>query len=477
MKVSMALLIFLPLACVAFALIQTGGFHIYAGWRRRSSRVAYEDAWEHLESPVRKSIPHQERLALLAAILPGHSTAIYAETSDASLRTVHHARRPALLHGSLLAECARVLEQKDELLHWTRSLRTLEMSSGIFRNRFRSAHPKSNFPAFRRIQRGLWPWRPDRASLYLVRFEPTDKQQLWAAGFFDERTYVPPGHVFEERLRKFFATPESKENRLDRVAPAGPTPKTSAVATTAGDQNRDANLARIIHDVRLPLTRLFAMVENLQDRIRSRPAHDKQDEKDQNDAPELEQAFARITRQLHTMESFTYDILNLETDGNADRDQKISVVDLAKHLHQIVDAHLDLIQRKRIEVVWHAPENGPSVLANPMALDRILFNLLTNSFQFCSSPGKIHLALKMRPRHTLLDIEDSGPGLVSQENTFELSRRNIGRGGSGWGIGLASARDLSCRLGGRLFPAHPRHGKGARFLLVLPGIPGHIGER
>jgi hypothetical protein len=105
---------------------------------------------------------------------------------------------------------------------------------------------------------------------------------------------------------------------------------------------------------------------------------------------------------------------------------------------------------------------------NRTAVDRVLFNLIANSVQFCSNPGQIHLKVSTRIRHIIVDLEDSGPGLTSQEYTFELSRQNIGRAGSGWGIGLASARDLSSNLGGRLITAPARHGRGARFLLVLP---------
>ena len=247
--------------------------------------------------------------------------------------------------------------------------------------------------------------------------------------------------------------------------------------------DRDAQLSRVIHDVRLPLTRLFAMLDNLQDRVRGRLPRDSE----ATGENEIERGFARIARQLRTMESFTYDILNVESGGTVDRDGEAIALNVAERVRQIVDAHLDLIQRKRITVLYDFPalndagsddlDSELSIRAQSMALDRILFNLLTNSFQFCSSPGQIHLGLARRGRHLLLDIEDSGPGLVSQENAFELSRRNIGRGGSGWGIGLASARDLSRRLGGRLVAARPRHGKGARFLLVLPGVPVQSGKR
>lgn len=462
MKVSMqstaTLLVFFPLICVSLGVLQNATFRFYVRWRRRASQRALAADFENLAWNAPAMNGDAERLACMAAILPGHSTAMFVESeADQSLRAIHYGRRAAPIEADHRRHSREILEHKNELHEWTRALRSSDLSSGIVRDMFA---PSS-------VRRFVWPWRSLRSSMYLVRVERSSDATLWAAGFFDEQTYVPPGHVFEDRLRKYFSASRDGSEQRARQPARNAGPDQFAVIANAGpDDPRDANLSRMIHDVRLPLARLFAMLENLQDRTKLRGPDD-----------ELDRSFARIARQLRTMESFTYDILNLETGGNAELDKNTARFGFAERILPIVDAHLDLIQRKRITVVRNFPEPDPIIQANQIALDRILFNLLTNSFQFCSSPGTIYLSIETRPRHVLLDIEDSGPGLVSQENTFELSRRNIGRGGSGWGIGLASAGDLSRRLGGRLVPARPRHGKGARFLLVLPGIPGQTGYR
>ncbi|MEQ9364832.1 MAG: HAMP domain-containing sensor histidine kinase [Leptospirales bacterium] len=464
----MTLLIFLPLTAVALALLQQGAYRTYSGWRRRESRRTYENALRRLDATLSETVDEPERLAHAAAILPGHATAVYSADPDLSLRVLHRAQRPTPSGDGVALQCFEILEHKREIRKWIKSLKAVNLASAILHD---AAAPRSASHRRRAVAQALWPWRPRRAGLYLVRLGSGSDTEFWAAGFYDDHTYIPPGHSFTEQWHALL-TPRRADASKTHPAAARYAPDSS------GEEhrhilraNRDAHLARVIHDVRLPMTRLFAMLESLQDQVRAL-AWNADPEIAQTPAVEVEQSFARIARQLRTMESFTYDILNLESEGAADQNQKTARLDLAEHIRQIVDAHLDLIERKRITVEYEFPVNGPAVLADPMALDRILFNLLTNSFQFCSSPGKIYLALEARSRHVLLSIEDSGRGLVSQENTFDLARRNNGRGGGGWGLGLASARDLSRRLGGRLLPARSRHGKGARFLLVLPGVSG-----
>lgn len=471
------LLLFLPLLTVGAIAIQQGLFHLHANMRRRSSRRAFETSLRRWRTTAGEDAAGSESIARLAAILPGNVRALYELRAGAGLRLLHLTRDDTLTNEALAQECASMLEHKYEIKTWIDSLQSLDSAAAVLRDCTRLSRSRPQSEKYRaRLRAVLWPWRAQRLHLYLTRLGPPAaaqaERELWAAGFYDDRTHVPPGHTLEEEMRGLFrAKSDAAQNNHGEAAATPAEAGLEFFQTSERDAlkaNRDAQLARLIHDVRLPMTRLFAMLENLQIRVRAETP---------GESPAIEQSFARIERQLRTMESFTYDILNLENSGAADRNAKAEALDLAERLRQIVDAHIDLIERKQITVAYEFPESGPTVIADPMALDRILFNLLTNSFQFCSNPGQLYLSLEARPRHVVLDIEDSGPGLASQENTFELSRRNIGRGGSGWGIGLASARDLSRRLGGRLFATRPRRGKGARFLLVLPGVPVQSGKR
>lgn len=502
----MAVIVFAPLICAAALLLQQAGFQLYTGWRRRRASRRWLTA---LDAPVlqRAAAEPDEALAYLAATLPGFAMSVYSAGSNGALRTLHHNRKPALVSERVVARTRALLSDKTRIRGWLDAVEDQELDAAIIEDGIRNEPGEARGHGLRSA---LWPWRRESAGMYLVRiakFRETPKRQtrsqsyrtaadtsVWAVGFFDRCAYLPAGHLLHKNVAAVFEVPHATE-QAEAFETATPRQGADHAARPKlrrdadGDilrADRDAQLARVIHDVRLPLTRLFAMLDNLQDRVRGQVSRGsaKADEADEN---EIERGFARIARQLRTMESFTYDILNVESGGTVDRDGEATVLNVADRVRQIVDAHLDLIQRKRITVLYdfpapHATDSDDSdyllsIRAQSMALDRILFNLLTNSFQFCSSPGQIHLGLARRARHLLLDIEDSGPGLVSQENAFELSRRNIGRGGSGWGIGLASARDLSRRLGGRLVAARPRHGKGARFLLVLPGVPVQSGKR
>ncbi len=226
-------------------------------------------------------------------------------------------------------------------------------------------------------------------------------------------------------------------------------------------ESRERSLVRITHDIRMPLAHLFLSYENMELLVGElRPSRTEH-------AQGIERLLERIKKQLHVLEHFTHDLLQLETGRiNPEDTDRFSVREC---IDEVLGIHEELLERRRIELHYELRgETEPICLSNRTALSRILFNLISNAVKFSSSPGRLYVSVSPRHRHVIVDVEDSGTGLVSRENSFEVSEQNIGRAGGGWGIGLASARDLSRRIGGRLLAARPLHGSGARFLLVLP---------
>ena len=429
-----SLALFLPAGLVVL-LLHRGVYAVYRRIRRLTSRSRL---LRELQGLSEHNGTAGETLARLGAILPGRSVAIFENESPTALpglKYLRYAPRPLADRQGLAA--------RSELAERYAKLRTLQLAVAIIEN------PHGHSQLATRLLVWIWPWLAGmrRSALYLIQLDT--HARYWGAGYCDDCTYLPGLASFAEKIQAIRLLPETAGQTPQPVLPVLP-------ATHPGaDESRDLTLPRIIHDVRLPLARISAMVEDLREQTRG-------------GQPAPEALLARIARQLRTMESFTYDVLHVERNALPAREEQLEQIHLQARLETIVDAHLDLIERKRIRVHTQFPQQSPLIRGRASALDRILFNLLTNSFQFCTSPGSLWLEIHERGRHALLDIEDSGPGLVSQEHTFELSRRNIGRGGGGWGIGLLSARNLSRALGGRLVVGRPRHGSGARFLLVLP---------
>ena len=105
-----------------------------------------------------------------------------------------------------------------------------------------------------------------------------------------------------------------------------------------------------------------------------------------------------------------------------------------------------------------------AVVGDPLVLERILTNLLTNAVRHGAPP--IRLSAVARDTTLRISVEDSGAGVPEElrERLFDHFTRADGGGGSG--LGLAIARAYAHALGGELL--YRGDSPGARFELILP---------
>lgn len=135
---------------------------------------------------------------------------------------------------------------------------------------------------------------------------------------------------------------------------------------------------------------------------------------------------------------------------------------------------LDLLQpearRLAVDVQLQADAADLQVRADPVALEQILHNLLSNALQALAQvpagERRLRLHLRRSGAHTLLDVADSGPGIASDALPHLFEPFFTTRDG-GLGLGLSLCDSLATGMGGALSvaPAQPR---GAVFTLSLP---------
>jgi signal transduction histidine kinase len=118
-------------------------------------------------------------------------------------------------------------------------------------------------------------------------------------------------------------------------------------------------------------------------------------------------------------------------------------------------------------------EDGVTAWCAPEKVERVLFNLLTNSLRHTPSDGSVAVRVRPGEREVEVSVEDSGDGLAPDSLRRMFDRfwradpaRSTTRG-SGAGLGLAIARGLVEAHGGRIW-AENRPGGGARVAFTLP---------
>ena len=105
------------------------------------------------------------------------------------------------------------------------------------------------------------------------------------------------------------------------------------------------------------------------------------------------------------------------------------------------------------------------VIADPLVLERVISNLLTNALRYGAEP--ITITADMGDMHLRITVEDSGEG-VPEELQLRLFERFVRTESVnvGTGLGLAIARTYARAHGGDL--VHDPGARGARFTLIIP---------
>lgn len=115
-----------------------------------------------------------------------------------------------------------------------------------------------------------------------------------------------------------------------------------------------------------------------------------------------------------------------------------------------------------------APETPP-VLVDPVRIDHVFSNLLTNALKFTDPGGRVRISTQVDEQHVRFVVQDSGIGIPQEylsrvfERFFRVPRENRP---SGAGLGLAIAKEIVEAHGGTI-DVESQEGVGSRFSFTL----------
>ena len=199
--------------------------------------------------------------------------------------------------------------------------------------------------------------------------------------------------------------------------------------------NRTTLLAGISHDLRAPLARMRLAVEML---------------------PESEhKQAARLRRDIDDMNVLIGEFLALSRDLQQETQKLQSLHTLLQTLVEDARTHGAQIE--------YAADDSVQLLVRPLALRRVLSNLLGNALRY-GAGQPVHIETARSGQSVVVRILDRGPGIPPQEldKVFRPfyrveSSRSADTGGSG--LGLAIVRQL-CTANGWQVALHAREGGG-----------------
>ncbi|WP_435009410.1 ATP-binding protein [Tundrisphaera lichenicola] len=148
-------------------------------------------------------------------------------------------------------------------------------------------------------------------------------------------------------------------------------------------------------------------------------------------------------------------------------------IDLAETIDNAVASVGYLLEERdhRAEVV--IAEGVDRLEADPVRLEQILVNLISNAARYTPSGGLIRISADREGERIALRVEDNGSGipigrLATIFEPFTQGERTLDRAEGGLGIGLTIVKHLAELHGGTVTATSPGPGLGSVFTLRLP---------
>lgn len=178
--------------------------------------------------------------------------------------------------------------------------------------------------------------------------------------------------------------------------------------------------ARLVHDIRNPLTSIISWAQLIQVTLKEKP-----NEKISEHIDSILASSERIAFQLKTVMDF-----------------------VKTHPKNISSHSLSMLFRESIkttpipdEVQISIPENDIKIECDASQIVVVFSNLITNSIQAMNGKGNIAVNFEVKKDNLVIDFVDTGPG-ISKENITKIFEPLFTTKDSGIGLGLVSCKTI-----------------------------------
>jgi signal transduction histidine kinase len=224
------------------------------------------------------------------------------------------------------------------------------------------------------------------------------------------------------------------------------------------ERQRADFLAMLSHDIRNPLAVILGYTDMLAEVVRSGAAAQ---------AEELLQRLTSTTLSVHSLVTNYLDASRIEAGRLSLAREPVPLNEVVTRIRDQYDAEA---QRRgvRLEASLHEPL--PAVDADPVAVERILTNLVYNALKFTPRGGRVTIGSVAHEREVVVNVVDTGPGIPPEQipRLFERYQKAASaerEGGSG--LGLFIVKTLAEAHGGRV-EVDSTFARGTRFSIFLP---------
>ena len=222
---------------------------------------------------------------------------------------------------------------------------------------------------------------------------------------------------------------------------------------------KDEFLGMLSHELRTPLNAILGWTSML--------TRQKLDEDMFNRATDTIDRNAKLQARL------IEDMLDVSRIISGKLRLETQAVDLTTIINAAVDTVRSAADAKEIRLEAVLAYGAGLVLGDPVRLQQVVWNLLTNAIKFTSKGGHVQAQLQRIDSYFEITVSDTGPGIDEDFlpyvfDRFRQADSTSARKHGGLGLGLAIVRHLVELHGGTVKVDNRAEGHGAVFTVVLP---------
>jgi signal transduction histidine kinase len=227
------------------------------------------------------------------------------------------------------------------------------------------------------------------------------------------------------------------------------------------DSAVNRGMALLAHELREPLAAIQFAVE-----CANEVAHD---------ASANREMCGLIARQVQYLAGIIEDVLDLSRGDKGGFVLRKEMVDIEFVIAACIETTARLFVQRRHHLSISLPRDPVYLHADPLRLQQVINNLLTNATRYTRPGGEIHLDVRSKGDSVVLEFRDNGIGIAPHllSRIFDLYHQcGEERSGSfgGLGVGLALVKLIVELHGGSVSAYSDGEGSGSTFTVRLPGV-------
>lgn len=191
----------------------------------------------------------------------------------------------------------------------------------------------------------------------------------------------------------------------------------------------------VSHEFRTPLTLIIGQIDNIINGVKIPPSVFRQ----------IQQVHANASK----LQTLITELLDFRKQEQGHLKLNVYEIDFDNFIRQIYTTFFEYAQHKQIRYDFRIEGPSVKIWIDPVQMEKVFYNLLSNAFKFTPSGGTIEVICRYADNEIAVEIKDTGCGIKKTDldkifNRFYQSEESYNAipGTTGTGIGLSLVRSI-----------------------------------